>query len=223
MARGETILEVETARIHQVRLAKMATCCYIVADIGGGVCAIIDPAFETARILQIAARAGYHVTHVINTHAHSDHTAGNAAVLGATGARLLIHRDDAPTLQRFTNRILSRLLGGQGSPPPDRLLNHGDEIRIGSIRIAVIHTPGHTVGSISLFCNGSVFTGDTLFVGGIGRTDLPGGSLADLLQSIRERIYTLPEETVVWPGHDYGAIPRSTVAAEMRTNPFTRI
>jgi hydroxyacylglutathione hydrolase len=209
-------------KIIQIKLAKMATYCYLVGDVENAECALIDPAFETDRILQVARQEGYRVTHVINTHCHSDHSAGNAVVLQATNARLMIHRRDADALAGLMNRMFSRLLGGHGSPKPDRLLVDGDEIRIGQIPLQVIHTPGHTPGSISLYTPGHVFTGDTLFVGGIGRTDLPGGSMKVLLQSIREKIYVLPGETVVWPGHDYGASPQSTVMEEIRTNSFTR-
>ena len=111
----------------------------------------------------------------------------------------------------------------KGSPVPDVLLKDNDFIQIGaSINLRVIHTPGHTPGSIGLYSDGHVFTGDTLFVGAVGRTDLPGGSPKQLLASIREKIYTLPGSTIVWPGHDYGPYPSSTVEREKHTNPFTR-
>ena len=185
-------------------------------------CATIDPAFDTRRILAEVNEDGYKVTHIINTHCHSDHTAGNAAMMAATGAKLLIHELDAGRLNMRLNRLFSRLLGGKGSPKPDILLKDGDVIEIGNTTLKVIHTPGHTLGSICLYTDGHVFTGDTLFVGAVGRTDLPGGSAKRLLKSIHERIYSLPEKTTVWPGHDYGPFPKSTVEDEKKRNPYTR-
>jgi len=207
--------------IKQIKLRKMDTFCYLIGDRTSRTCALIDPAFETSRILDTAAESRYRVTHVINTHCHADHTAGNAAVIAATGATLMIHKRDAKGLMRTTNKAFARVLGGKGSPDPDVLLKDNDAIDIGDSRLTVILTPGHTPGGICLYAEGHVFTGDTLFVGGVGRTDLPGGSMQQLIDSIHERIYILPGETVVWPGHDYGLSPRSTVETEIRTNPYT--
>jgi len=200
----------------------MATFCYLVGDEASKRCALIDPAFDTGRILAQVKTGGYRVTEVINTHCHSDHTAGNAAVIAATGAKLSIHELDAKSLGKGLNRVFSRLLGGRGSPKPDTLLRDGDVIGIGETTLKVFHTPGHTKGSICLYTDGHVFTGDTLFVGAVGRTDLAGGSMELILKSIREKIYTLPAESTVWPGHDYGPSPYSTVGHEKKTNPFTR-
>jgi glyoxylase-like metal-dependent hydrolase (beta-lactamase superfamily II) len=96
----------------------------------------------------------------------------------------------------------------------------GDHITVGDVALEVIHTPGHSPGGICLLGEGNLFTGDTLFVGGIGRTDLPGSSMSDFMKAIKERILTLPGETIVWPGHDYGVSPSSTIAEEARTNPW---
>jgi len=209
--------------IKQIRLSKMVNFCYLVGDEALKACALIDPAFETDRILAEADGLGYRVTHIINTHGHSDHTAGNEAIKAATGARLLIHKLDAGRLGKMAHRTFSRILGGKGSPVPDVLLNDNDLIKIGNgIHLRVIHTPGHTPGSMCLYTDGHIFTGDTLFVGAVGRTDLPGGSSKQLLTSIKEKIYTLPGSTIVWPGHDYGPYPSSTIKQEKHTNPFTR-
>jgi glyoxylase-like metal-dependent hydrolase (beta-lactamase superfamily II) len=201
----------------------MVNFCYLVGDEISKTCALIDPAFETDRILADAKRLEYQVTHIINTHGHSDHTAGNAAMKTATDAKLLIHQQDSKRLGRVFHKTFARILGGQGSPVPDVLLKDNDLIQIGSgFNLKVIHTPGHTPGSICLYTEGHLFTGDTLFVGAVGRTDLPGGSPKQLLTSIQEKIYTLPGSTIVWPGHDYGPYPSSTVEQEKYTNPFTR-
>jgi len=199
----------------------MATFCYLVGDESSRTCALIDPAFDTRKILDEVKKGGHELTHIINTHCHSDHSAGNAAIMAATDAKLLIHELDAKRLDKVLNRAFSRLLGGKGSPRPDILLKDGDVINIGENILKVIHTPGHTIGSICLYTDGNIFTGDTLFVGSVGRTDLPGGSIKQLLKSIHEKIYSLPGNTTVWPGHDYGPLPYSTVEHEKKTNPFT--
>ena len=201
----------------------MANFCYLVGDESLKTCALIDPAFETDRILAEVGDLGYRVTHIINTHGHSDHTAGNEAIKTATGAKLLIHEVDANRLGKVVHKTFSRILGGKGSPAPDVLLNDNDLIQIGDgTNLRVIHTPGHTPGSICLYSDGHIFTGDTLFVGAVGRTDLPGGSSKQLRTSIQEKIYTLPGSTIVWPGHDYGPYPSSTIEREKQTNSFTR-
>ena len=207
--------------VKQIKLSKMDTLCYLVGDTETQTCALIDPAFDTRRILTIAEEMGFMVTHVINTHCHSDHTAGNKAIIAATGAKLLIHTLDAKRLNKILNSAFSHVLGGGSSPTPDVLLQDNDVITIGASSLKTIHTPGHTPGGICLYAQGHVFTGDSLFVEAVGRTDLPGGSTAQLLQSIKEKIYTLPGNTIVWPGHDYGPTPSSSVADEIRNNPFT--
>lgn len=207
--------------VRQILIPRMANFAYIVADETSRRAAVIDPSFEPGKILGEAERAGYSITHVINTHAHSDHVSGNAEILEATGAELCIHEADAEQLTKLLNRAFSRVMGGRGSPGPGRLVKDGDIIPIGETTLSVIHTPGHSPGSICLYAPDHLFTGDTLFVGAVGRTDLAGSSTDQLLASIHEKLYTLPPETRVWPGHDYGDAPSSTIAAEKQNNPFT--
>ncbi len=208
--------------VKQIKLSKMETFCYLIGDEKTQTAALIDPAFDTGKILGIAADLGCNITHVINTHCHSDHTAGNQAIIRATNAKLLIHVTDAPKLSTIVNTAFSKVLGGKGSPQPDVLLQNNDKIAVGETVLLTIHTPGHTPGGICLYAPGHVFTGDTLFVEAVGRTDLPGGSSRQLLQSIRERLYSLPGDTIVWPGHDYGPVPRSSIDYEKQNNGFTR-
>lgn len=198
----------------------MAVFCYLIGDEATRDCAVIDPAFETDRVLSEAHRQRYRITHIINTHGHSDHTAGNEALKAATGAKLLIHELDADRLGKVIHNTLSRILGGKGSPRPDVRLQGDDYIRIGNTRLRVLHTPGHTPGSICLYADGHLFTGDSLLVGAVGRVDLPGGSRLQLRSSIRDKIFTLPGDTIVWPGHDYGPTPTSTIAHEKQSNPY---
>lgn len=209
-------------KIDQILLSRMDTYCYIISDESSGNAALIDPAFDVPKILARAHQSGYTITHVINTHHHADHSAGNAQVLKATGAQLCIHKLDSQGLNHLTNRAFARMLGGKGSPPADRLLSDGDKVTVGAVVLSVLHTPGHTPGGICLYTPGNIFTGDTLFVGAVGRTDLPGGNAMSLVKAIKTKIYTLPDDTVVWPGHHYGDRPSSTVADERSTNPYTR-
>lgn len=208
-------------KLKVIYLPQMANFCYMVGDESTRTCAVIDPAFDPRKILDEVADAGFTITHVINTHGHSDHTSGNAAIIEATGAQLCIHSADADQVTRLLSKVLSRFMGGKGSPKASRLLEDNDIIDIGQTRLKVIHTPGHTPGSICLHGDGNLFTGDTLFVGAVGRTDFPGGSFNQLLSSIHEKLYTLPDDTRVWPGHDYGPSPSSTIGDEKRSNPFT--
>lgn len=161
----------------------------------------IDPGPDTEAMLAAAAREGLAIELIVLTHGHADHTAGAAALKAATGARVAMHAADAGALVGVV----------------DRLLADGDRLAVGDLEIAVIHTPGHTPGGICLHAAGQLFTGDTLFVGDSGRTDLPGGHRPTLGASIR-RLMELPEDTVVWPGHDYGPTPSSTIGWEKRHN-----
>lgn len=207
-------------KIHQILLKKMANFAYILEDEETKSCMLVDPAFEVKRILREVQSLELTVVGLINTHCHSDHTAGNREVVEATGAPVLIHKMDAKALAGIGNRTLTRVMGGKGSPKPSRLLSDGDTIKIGKSKLTVLHTPGHTKGGICLYTPGHVITGDTLFVGAVGRTDLPGGSLKVLKKSVKEKIFSLPKETIVWPGHHYGPKPTSTVGFEKSHNPF---
>ena len=131
----------------------------------------------------------------------------------------MVHEKDAADVAGFMNKAFSMSLGKRPSPKPELVVRDGDVISFGRTGLKVIHTPGHTRGSMCLYGEGNLFTGDTLFVGAVGRTDLKGGSLDVLLESLKKLI-ELPPETVVWPGHDYGDTPTSTIAREKKTNPY---
>jgi glyoxylase-like metal-dependent hydrolase (beta-lactamase superfamily II) len=207
--------------IIQQKLSKMAIFSYLIIDPDTNVCAIVDPAFDTNRLLDEICSRNLHLKYVINTHSHADHIAGNASIIEKSHAELMIHREDVRTLNTFMNKLIVRVLGGRKSPMPEHLLLDASIIQVGNIKMKVLHTPGHTPGSICLYTSGNVITGDTLFVGAIGRTDLRGGSYQQLIASIHEKLYSLPPDTVVWPGHDYGVTPSSTIQHERETNPMT--
>ncbi len=136
-----------------------------------------------------------------------------------TGAKIVMHELDDQVFNSAEGQEMSRAWGFEPSPPADLTVKDGDLIAIGDVSLKVIHTPGHSPGGICLLIDGNVFTGDTLFVGGIGRTDLPGSSERQFLKSIKEKLFTLPERTIVSPGHDYGDKPKSTIGWEKSTNP----
>lgn len=202
--------------IEQILVTGMIVFCYLIADEDTKEGLLIDPAGDFEKIFKVVDAHKVKVKWVVNTHSHFDHTSGNDHVIQKTGAQLLIHEADAARLGSITNRVLSRVMGGKGSPEPVRHLHDGDIIEVGSIKLRVIHTPGHSAGGICLYTKGHVFTGDTLFTEGMGRTDLPGASMKQIMDSIRNKILTLPDDTVIWPGHHYGRFPTSTVKEQKR-------
>jgi len=184
-------------------------------------CLIIDPGLQPEPLIRFLKANAYDPVSIILTHGHVDHIGGNQEMKDKTGAQIIIHRDDADMLVSTPAMIL-RMFGAKPSPAADRTVADGDVIALGGISLKVLHTPGHSPGSMSLYTEGFVFTGDTLFVGGVGRTDLPGGSGQVMARSIREKLCTLPDETKVMPGHHYGSAPTSTIGSEKASNPFLR-
>lgn len=200
--------------IEQIQVGTMAVFCYLVYDEKTNKGILVDPGADPGVIFDKIRMHGLSVEYIVNTHGHADHTAGNFHIKKATDAKILIHADDGRYLRSPGNRIFSRLLGGRISPVPDAYIKEGDIISCGSLELLVMETPGHTPGGITLYSNGNLFTGDTLFTEGTGRTDLKGGSEEALLHSIREKILRYPPETVIWPGHNYGRFPVTTVAEQ---------
>lgn len=197
-----------------IKVGPWETNCYLVTPKGGEESMIIDPGAEPERILSQVG--GLNVRYIINTHGHSDHIGANRAIKGVSGAKILIHRDDASMLTHPQENL--SLLWSQEitSPPADRLLEGGEKIRLDGISWKVIHTPGHSPGGISLLGDNWLFSGDTLFAGSVGRTDLPGSSREVLLESIRKKILTLDDQVIVYPGHG----PSTTIGEERRWYPF---
>jgi hydroxyacylglutathione hydrolase len=190
--------------------------CFILADEKTKDAVVIDPGDDAADILKIVKDKGLAVKYIVNTHGHFDHIGANKAVKEATGAELLTHEADAQLLASASLQARAFGMNAETSPPPDRFVKHGDVIAAGEVSLEVLHTPGHSPGGICLLEQGMVFTGDALFAGSIGRTDLPGGDLKALLHSIKTNLMVLPDETKVFSGHG----PASTIGEERRENPF---
>lgn len=208
-------------KVIQILVGQMAVFAYLVGCEETGQAVVIDPAGEEDRIKAEADKQGLTIVKIINTHGHPDHTCGNARMKELTGAPIVVHEQDAQAMTSASANDFARMLGCAGTPPADETVKEGDHIKVGKeVDLTVIHTPGHTAGCMCLYTPGHVFTGDTLFVGGVGRTDLPGGSWPIMADSIKNRILTLPDDTIVWPGHHYGPAPKSTVKNERETNAF---
>lgn len=208
-------------KVIQLLVGQMAVFAYLVGCEETNQAVVIDPAGEEDRIKAEADKQGLTIAKIVNTHGHPDHTCGNARIKELTGAPIVVHEDDAQGMTSASANDFARMLGCAGTPPADETVKEGDHIKVGNeVDLTVIHTPGHTPGCMCLYTPGHVFTGDTLFVGGVGRTDLPGGSWPVMADSIKSRILTLPDDTIVWPGHHYGPATQSTVKNERETNAF---
>jgi hydroxyacylglutathione hydrolase len=207
--------------LKQIEVGQMAVFAYLVGDTESGEGLVIDPAANTDDIISLAKKSNINIKYIVNTHGHIDHTSGNMEMKKKTGAKIIVHEQDADMLPSTPEAIL-RMFGAKSSPPADITVVDGDDITVGKVSLKVIHTPGHSPGGISLYTPGYAFTGDTLFVEAVGRTDLPGGSWNIMLSSITSRLLLLPDETVVLPGHNYGRMPTSTIGHEKKYNPFLK-
>ncbi len=208
--------------IEQMKVGFMEVFAYLVASPSTKEALVIDPAGDEDRVAERITQKGLDLKYIVNTHGHPDHSCGNAKLKALTGAKIIMHELDDQMFNSEQGQAMARQWGFTPSPPADLTVKEGDEIVVGDLSLKVIHTPGHSPGGICLLGDGNLFTGDTLFVGGIGRTDLPGASMEQFMRSIKDNLLTLPGETIVWPGHDYGMKPSSTIEEERQTNPFLR-
>ena len=207
--------------IHEILPVGMLQCnCSVLGDETSREAIVIDPGDDISQITDILTRHGLKATMIVITHAHIDHIAGAAKLRALTGAPVYMHESD--TMLSSMLDVQAGWLGVETPEDPgiDTPAREGDVLKAGGLSALVLHTPGHTPGSISLYLPGEnkVIAGDTLFLGSVGRTDLPGGDPAKLKHSIQKKLYVLPEETVVVPGHG----PNTSIGREKRENQFVR-
>lgn len=201
-----------SVEIQSFPVTPFFTNCFVVKDAGEAI--IIDPGEATPELRQSVADCT--VKMVFNTHCHCDHSGGNAEMVQLTGAPLVCHKDDLPLLQALPEQGRMFGVSFSPSPMPDRFVDHGDIVEVGAVRFEVRHAPGHSPGHVVLVTDGVAIVGDVLFAGSIGRTDLPGGSMAQLIHSIKTQLLTLPDDTQVLSGHG----PATTIGEERMSNPF---
>lgn len=185
-------------KVHQREVGDMQNFTYVLEDEETSEAIVVDPSWDLQDILQIIERNNLKVKYIVNTHYHFDHTIGNDAMVKATGAKIIQHK--ASTLKN------------------DMTVSDGDKITFGNSELIVFHTPGHSKDSMCLIGDGKIFSGDTLFVGNCGRVDLPGGSARELYHSLFDIISKMDETLELYPGHNYGHSPTSTLDKEKKTN-----
>jgi glyoxylase-like metal-dependent hydrolase (beta-lactamase superfamily II) len=204
--------------IRPLEVGPFASNCYVVGSATTGEGMIIDPGAEPQAILNTVKQLGLSIVMIVATHAHMDHVGAVHEVKEATGARFALHQAERGLMFSAPMRLFTAfgITPFKAPPKPDISLQDGDRIEIGDLCFEVLHTPGHSSGGICLSGHGVVFSGDTLFNLGIGRTDFPGCSHERLIRSIKEKLMVLPDETIVYPGHG----PPTTIGDERRGNPF---
>ena len=190
--------------IKQIPIGPMMNFAYLVGDDEAKLCAVVDPAWDATALAREAKNAGWRIEKILITHSHYDHANALEALHALTGAEIFAHKADAPDLP-----------GGLGINET----SDGTTIPVGSLTVKCMHTPGHTRGSQCFIVDGAIITGDTLFVDNCGRVDLPESSPKDMLVSMK-KLSELPATTVVYPGHDYGPSPTSTIGEQQKSNPY---
>ena len=185
-------------KVHQLEVGNMQNFTYVLEDEDTREAVIIDPSWDLDLVIETQERNALKVKYVINTHHHFDHTIGNDAIVKYTKSKILQH--ESSTLKN------------------DMRLTNGEKIKFGNSELTVMHTPGHSKDSICLVGDGKIFSGDALFVGNCGRVDLPGGSAIELYHSLFDIIYKLDDNLMLYPGHNYGTSPNSTIGKEKKTN-----
>jgi hydroxyacylglutathione hydrolase len=203
--------------LYSIPVGITQTNCYVVGCEETHEGAVIDPGGNPKRILKTIEESGLAIRYVLNTHCHFDHMGANAAVVAATGAPLALHPAELPILQARGGAAWFGVPVKE-SPMPDVELEDGQTLEVGTLRFRVLHTPGHSPGGVTFYLEeeGVAFDGDVLFQMGVGRTDLPGGDWDTLVRSIREVLFALPDDTVLYSGHG----PKTTVGREKRSNPW---
>lgn len=204
----------ESISIDVLEVGDFLTNCYLIHSDGKAI--VVDPGDEAERIIKLIDQKGVKVEKIVLSHGHIDHIKAIPEVRKHTAAPVFIHQDDAGMLTHARSNLSYYHDTAFTTKPADELLVEGDEIILGNHKLTVLHTPGHTPGGISLLVDDIVFTGDALFFGSIGRTDLPGSDHTTLIRAINEKLLCLPTETRALPGHG----PQTTIGYEKENNPW---
>src|SRR5579884_1411590 len=210
-------MEVQELIVRGVVVGLFRENCYIIGSRRTREAVVVDPGDEPEEILALARDLGVRITRIVCTHAHLDHLMAVGPIKAATGAPFLLHPHDLGIAAKVPQQaavLLGRIL--PPPPQPDALLQDGDDVEVAGIQLRVLHTPGHTQGSISLYTAGMLFSGDTLFRGSVGRTDPEGGNWEQLMTTLVDRLVQLPGEPSVLPGH----MQETTIGHERQSNPF---
>ncbi len=202
--------------LERIIVGPLEVNCYLLAAGHGGEAVVIDPGGDGETILERIREFNLTVRYILNTHGHFDHVGANRLIREETGAEILIHEKDAPLLALVNEQAQLFGLEAENSPPPDRFFVENERIQVGELALRILFTPGHSEGGICILQGRNLFTGDTLFAGSIGRTDLAGGSFRDIMISIQNSILPLGDHMVLYPGHG----PSSTIRRERLTNPY---
>lgn len=191
--------------LHQVELGPMQNFVYLIGCENTREAAVVDPAWDVPAVLKMAKARQFNIKTVLLTHTHFDHINGVEELLKATDARVFVHKKEAPVLQYSSNV---------------KKIESGDEVRVGDLTVTFIHTPGHTPGSQCFYVQDCLITGDTLFIKGCGRCDLPGGDPEEMYHSLTGKLKKMEDHTRIYPGHHYADVPISTLGEEKRQNPY---
>ena len=202
--------------LQTVVVGPLSENCFVIGCEATKTGAIIDPGDEAAQIIRIVEKQALEIKYILLTHGHIDHLAVLQKLKEKYQAEFLMHQDDLLLVKNASMQAAMFGLPDPGAPTPDRFLAEGDTVTLGKLSINILHTPGHSPGSITFFVDDKLFVGDLIFSGSIGRTDLPGGNYEQLIQSVENKIFTLPDATVIFPGHG----PATSAGTEKRYNPF---
>ena len=193
---------------EQIPVGQMQNFSYLIGDEDSKEAAVVDPGWEIGKILEIAKKYDLNIKFVLATHSHYDHVNNIKEIVDATDAIVYVHKEDSEEIKKLgVDKIKN--------------IDENDEINIGKIKIKVLHTPGHSPGSVCYLFDNKIITGDMLFVEAIGRVDLPGGDIEKMFDSL-QKLKKLDENIEVYPGHDYGSIPHSTIAHEKKENAYMK-